>query len=194
MSKTTMWMTAALMLVGCSSSGGKNKDGQVRKDGVIKKDGARRDLPPTTFDGGACSVKGIFYPDIDADGYGSSAAAPMEACPGPNLSPNNLDCNDNDPDAHPLQTQFFMKQGDFNCDGKIEKKYDYGFALCSARFSAAECNQTFATQMWNADHQPACGESAVVNTGCYWSKIAGSVPTTYGCLSIGTLKVIQMCR
>jgi hypothetical protein len=86
---------------------------------------------PTGCDEGACTScqKKPFFKDADYDGFGDPTIK-VESCEKPSGHvPNGQDCNDNDYEAHPGQTDWFTEPSkggysfDYNCDGKEEPKH-----------------------------------------------------------------------
>jgi hypothetical protein len=77
--------------------------------------------PLATVDDGSCIAETPVYPDVDFDGYGSSAAQPLSSCDAVAIYPlvaNNLDCNDGRDDVYPGAPG--TGEGiDNNCDGAV---------------------------------------------------------------------------
>jgi len=65
--------------------------------------------------------EGLFYPDVDQDGYGD-ASAPGQSCPVPeNSVVDNTDCNDSNLSINPGKEEICGNFIDDNCDGQIEE-------------------------------------------------------------------------
>jgi hypothetical protein len=110
---------------------------------------------------GACTkcAAVTFYRDADSDGYGDPTQI-KSACSRPNGYVHNKDdCNDEDGDVHPKQTQFFARHTkgapndprsyDFNCDGVEEQQFT----------TKTKCEVGTCKDGWSATI-PGCGQSA----------------------------------
>lgn len=70
-----------------------------------------------------------WYVDADSDSFGSYSATPVLACAQPaGYSPNNGDCNDNNPLVKPLTTEICANGIDDNCNGFIDENCTTGTA------------------------------------------------------------------
>lgn len=133
-----------------------------------------------------------WFLDADGDGYPASSENDVIACA--NAQPPNklgrryynpafvpLDCDDDDPDAHPGQTKFFTKPGkkvgwDYDCDGEVTQQYLTGMALtqCSACKDPVTgiCSVGFGLTPTSCKQSPGqftdntvnCGQSAELRT------------------------------
>ncbi|NNK90616.1 MAG: hypothetical protein HKO89_08425, partial [Saprospiraceae bacterium] len=65
-------------------------------------------------------VGNIYYLDADGDSYGGNSTSQMACTPPPGYVSNNIDCDDNDPDNFPDNTEVCDGQ-DNNCDGQIDE-------------------------------------------------------------------------
>jgi hypothetical protein len=104
--------------------------------------------------GGSCQV---YYQDLDGDGYGNKDGDPtggITAYVGcSNVTPkagyvaDHTDCDDQDPNAHPGQTDYFTTPGrvnyDYDCDGTQEKQTpEYPGGTCKFCDSTTTCGAT----------------------------------------------------
>jgi hypothetical protein len=118
--------------------------------------------------GGSCQV---YYQDADGDRYGNKDGDPTggitayvgcsNVTPKAGYVPDNTDCDDEDPNAHPGQTSYFGTPGrvnyDYNCDGVQEKQTpEYPGASCEFCNATPTCGPT-STTCAAADDQAAFG-------------------------------------
>ena len=139
-----MWRLSAILvlwLVGCvegevlqipDHDGGWDADSFV-PDSSADADAPEPDAdvpdaePPIDSEPPPCNV--FAWPDADGDGFGDENAEPVEACDGVphGYVTNGDDCYDENPEAFPGQTKFFISSQhrgdgsyDYNCDGVEE--------------------------------------------------------------------------
>lgn len=142
-----------------------------------------------------CTLKTVFYPDADGDGFGDANSAGTEGClgaPPGGYVINRLDCADGDARANPNQATpqttpivgITTNRWDFNCDGKVDLQYPSTPAFCSGTSLCAGSNNT-----WRGDpasRSPACGVAGTWILDCRFSVsqcvAAGTTPRTQGCL------------
>ncbi len=68
--------------------------------------------------------EGLFYPDIDGDGYGDANAA-GQSCPVPeNYVKDNTDCDDSNTSINPENDEISRNFLDDNCDGQIDEGFE----------------------------------------------------------------------
>ncbi len=67
-----------------------------------------------------------WYSDNDLDGFGRTGGAVIQACsqPMPNATLDNTDCNDNNPDMNPGETEVCDNGADNDCDGLADDDDD----------------------------------------------------------------------
>lgn len=105
-----------------------------------------------------------WFPDIDADGFGSKLSQPVIACDAPpGHVPNNGDCADHDPRANPNQREFQStaivgpnagKPFDFDCSG-FEYFEDLPTGLCYQ--STSSCVLVIGKRNFWATKPTTCG-------------------------------------
>ncbi len=122
--------------------------------------------------GGTCQIpipKCWAYADNDRDGYGAGGQVQVN-CPN-NVLPagyvsNNYDCNNNNANVHPGQSQYFLSADsrgsyDYNCDGGIQKQFDsfYSDRARNHQCSLSQCGSGCQT------YGASCGDEGY--RGCH---------------------------
>lgn len=160
----------------------------------------------------------LFYVDCDEDGFAPSTEDAVQACVvpvdppavcgdggawtliepvGPAFDPLNttVDCGDDDPDAHPDQTDWFASQTlalppgstfDYDCSGDHEPEYD--LFSCMVQPGTVP-NTTVCIADDGFDSDVACGVVATLQTGCVESADADN-----GCRPANTAPVVRACH
>jgi hypothetical protein len=118
-------------------------------DSSVPEAGLDVDVPDVPI---GCDTPVVFYPDADADGFGRDSAA-VVACEPPlqglwTTKPG--DCNDDNPDVHPEQTQYFSLgyvttsgglSFDYDCSGSEQSDpSQYGGAPSCGGLSLGNCS------------------------------------------------------
>jgi len=68
--------------------------------------------------------EGLYYPDVDRDGYGDATAA-GESCPVPeDYVKDNTDCDDSNFSINPGKEELSQNFMDDNCDGQIDEGFE----------------------------------------------------------------------
>ena len=112
--------------------GGGMNDGAAAEPDAAQEHDSGPDLPPVDPDGCDGGPEKVFFRDDDEDGYGTSESA-VAACEKPSDGHEWVelgdDCNDDEPDVHPGQTEFFgvgyqpsgqsggLRSFDYDCNG-----------------------------------------------------------------------------
>ncbi|MCA9568635.1 MAG: putative metal-binding motif-containing protein, partial [Myxococcales bacterium] len=69
------------------------------------------------------AVAGLWYPDLDGDGFGDDGAVPDETCtPQTGWVSNGYDCDDANAGVQPLATDAICNGIDDNCDGQTDEE------------------------------------------------------------------------
>ncbi|MEO1269509.1 MAG: putative metal-binding motif-containing protein, partial [Myxococcota bacterium] len=103
---------------GCLGEDCRENDPNSSPEGAEVCDGFDNDCD-NTIDEGVAPPR--LWPDIDGDGFGSSAASPVEQCPPPERHvANNDDCNDGNRFIHPDAVEICDGQ-DNNCVGGVDE-------------------------------------------------------------------------
>jgi hypothetical protein len=151
---------------GAAGSGTAGGGGQAGSDGGIAGASAGGSAGAT---GGAAGAGGCadpirYYADADKDGHGDPGS-PLDSCTPPdNYVVSSDDCYDGNKDANPAQTAWFTDDRgdgsfDYDCDGD-EVQQSTARGACQA---LAFCS---ATQGWQQQTAPGCGDPGKWVTGC----------------------------
>lgn len=109
----------------------------VRPGAVEACDGADNDCDSVVDDGALTT----YYRDVDADHYGDSANSVIGCSMPLGYAADGGDCDDRDPDFHPLAPETCTDPSDYNCDGTVGFRDDDGdgYAACT------DCNDASAS-------------------------------------------------
>ncbi len=162
----------------------------------------------------------IFYMDCDGDGFASASAEstdycdptgsgnpppPSASCPGgwtaaPPNSPNNIDCDDTDPDAYPGQTMWFTSAAmgggyDYNCINGMEMRYTTSNIssddTCTINRIMRGC---IGAAGWTSSMPAACGGTATYSRCQYYAGLcSGGTCTPPSCGRVNGSRT-QECR
>ena len=112
----------------------------------------------------------LFYLDKDGDGYGRKQDFTEEICEAPpGYVANPDDCDDDDVDVNPGQTDFFEQPSvngdwDYNCDGSDEKAYPID-PVCDSDDNLVIDGFVFGP--------PDCGNEALFADYCFFGSALG---------------------
>ena len=114
-----------------------------------------------------------YYLDEDGDGFGVTGARKCYCSPGksPYTGLDNGDCYDQNPDANPLQSEWFTEDRgdgsfDYDCSGDDELRWQGISDGCDAGFLSSFGLQCEPDGIGWLDDQPDCGEGGWWLSGC----------------------------
>lgn len=152
------------LVVGCSSQSGDTFDARPVLDGAPVDTMATWDAPAPDASAridAALVDASLSTIDNDGDNY-------CETPPCTNASSAEADCDDNDPDVHPNQLQYFVTPRadgsyDYDCSGHDDPEIDQTFGGCTVSFQPFTCQPMGAG--WSTT-VPACGVTASYADSC----------------------------
>lgn len=131
-----------------------------------------------------------YYVDADHDGYGSATTAMLCASTAPEgYSTNNTDCDDNNPNIHPLAEEICGNGIDDNCNGEVDEEC----TVCSNATNLSTTNITAhtATLNWSASGNPTKWQVVYkkVNQDEKWTRV--TIPGSARSVNLSSLDAGQ---